>query len=192
MLFNERTPKTHTLKLENIGDYASGIICFADESRQATDIDGQLKWWDGGRPRMTTILYQEIIGGNGINSATGEIAQDGDVLAIFVEGGTHVEFEKARAEYAPKEVDVGTFVRWEYVEDVRAHNPRHNARKVKAFTFSDRTPESIVVAERIKADLVRRLESYNQGKAAEQERTESLPPEPDRAQMSPGPTEEPF
>jgi hypothetical protein len=179
MQLDEQTPKTHTLKLENIGDSANGILCHVDNSRQAQDIDNQPKTWDDGTPRMTKIVYLHVNDGNGINSATGETAQHGDILAIFVEGGTFVEWKKAVDEY-PAGLETGTLVNWVYVEDVKPQNPRHNARKRKAFTFSDPTAESRIIADNVHADLNVRLAAYKQHQAAE---TDSTPL--DRLQASP-------
>ena len=93
MQLDEQATKTNTLKLPEIGDYADGILCHVDNSRQAHDIDGNPKTWTDGTPRMTKIVWLSITNASpgAVNSATETTPQPGDLLAVFVEGGTFID-----------------------------------------------------------------------------------------------------
>lgn len=144
-VFAEETGTTAVLKLPDIGDTAKLALVDIDNSRQARTIDGDPKTWEDGSPKMTKIVHAVILETAGATLGD-DPARPGDTCAIYVEGGTYVEWKKALEEYA-KPVATGTRFSWTFERTEPAKTRGYNDRKVRAFRFADPTAETTTQCE---------------------------------------------
>lgn len=149
-VFTEETAaRVAVLKLPDIGNNALLALVDIDNSRQARNIEGEPLFWDNGDPRMTKIVHAVVLETDGAMLGD-EAAAAGDEAAIFVEGGTYVEWKRAVEEYG-RPLATGMRIRWTYERDEPAKTRGYNARKIRSFKFGEPTAETAAQADRLYA-----------------------------------------